>query len=266
VLLLQGGKDASEILEKKGAGELTRMAKNTINAGYFLLSRAGQVFDISTMEGKAKAVSFLFPYLDALDSDVRRQEYIKEIGRTLGVGAHAVEMDYAKAKVSGIYRSRNSPSPASSILHSARTSDLVFVAAAILSNDPFWLLSEHLDSDSFDDPRARDLFSALQDAQREGVQDVDGILSLCADDAAVRFVREVDASGELKAGLEKILQDGLSQKRRATLEKERKKLVAQLQFAKTKDSAIAQEKMILEEIMRIDGELKAQASGGDIDE
>jgi len=101
VLLLQGGKDASEILEKKGAGELTRMAKNTINAGYFLLSRAGQVFDISTMEGKAKAVSFLFPYLDALDSDVRRQEYIKEIGRTLGVGAHAVEMDYAKQKCRG---------------------------------------------------------------------------------------------------------------------------------------------------------------------
>ena len=266
VLVLQGGKDASEILEKKGAGELTRMAKNTINAGYFLLARAGQLFDISTMEGKAKAVSFLFPFLDALDSDVRRQEYIKEIGRTLGVGAHAVEMDYAKAKVSGIYRSRNSPSPASSILHSARTSDLVFVAAAILSNDPFWLLSEHLDSDSFDDPRARDLFSALQDAQREGVQDVDGILSLCADDAAVRFVREVDASGELKAGLEKILQDGLSQKRRASLEKERKKLVAQLQSAKTKDSAITQEKMILEEIMKIDGELKAQATGGDIDE
>lgn len=268
VLLPEGGKDASEILEKKGAGELTRMAKNTINAGHFLLTRAGQLFDISTMEGKAKAVSFLFPFLDALDSDVRRQEYIKEIGRTLGVGAHAVEMDYAKAKVSGIYRSMNASASSSSsgTSHSARTSDLVFVAAAILSSDPFRLLSEHLDSDSIDDPRARDLFSALQEAQKEGVQDVDGILSLCADDAAVRFVREVDASGELKAGIEKILQDGLAQKRKAALEKERKKLVAQLQSVKAGDGDIAQEKMILEEIMKIDGELKAHATGGDIDE
>jgi DNA primase len=60
-LLPEGGKDASEILEKKGAGEVPRMAKNTINAGHFLLTRAGQLFDISTMEGKAKAVSFLYP-------------------------------------------------------------------------------------------------------------------------------------------------------------------------------------------------------------
>ncbi|GAB6275931.1 MAG: DNA primase [Rectinema sp.] len=266
VLLPEGGKDASEILEKKGEGELTRMSKNTINAGHFLLTRASQLFDISTMEGKAKAVSFLFPFLDALDSDVQRQGYIREIGKALGVGAHAVEMDYAKAKVSGINRSRNAPSSNSlpGASNSARTSDLVFVAAAILSNDPFQLLSVSLDSDNIDDPRAKDLFSALQEAQKEGIQDIEGILSLCADDAAVRFVREVDASGELKEGLEKILQDGIAQKRRAILEKERKRLVAQLQTSQSGSSDILREKMILEDIMKIDGELKA--SGGDINE
>ncbi|SLM19622.1 hypothetical protein SPIRO4BDMA_70044 [uncultured spirochete] len=122
----------------------------------------------------------------------------------------------------------------------------------------------NLDSDNIDDPRAKDLFSALQEAQKEGIQDIEGILSLCADDAAVRFVREVDASGELKEGLEKILQDGIAQKRRAILEKERKRLVAQLQTSQSGSSDILQEKMILEDIMKIDGELKA--SGGDINE
>ncbi len=87
------------------------MAKNTINSGLFLLTRASQLFDISTMEGKAKAVAFLFPFLDAMDSDVRRQEYMKEIARTLGVSAHAVEMDYAKAKASGSYHQRDSANP-----------------------------------------------------------------------------------------------------------------------------------------------------------
>jgi hypothetical protein len=133
-----------------------------------------------------------------------------------------------------------------------------------LSSSPFQLLSENLDSDSIDDPRARDLFSALQEAQKEGIQDVEGILSLCADDAAVRFVREVDASGELKDGLEKILQDGLAQKRKAALEKGRKRLVSQLQASGAGSSDVSQEKMILEEIMKIDEELKA--TGGDINE
>lgn len=265
VLLPEGGKDASEILEKRGAGELTRMAKNTINAGHFLLTRARQLFDISTMEGKAKAVSFLFPFLDALESDVGRQEYIKEIGKCLGVSAHAVETDYAKAKVSGTNRFRTTSNAISSpsVSHSARTADLVFVAAAILSDNPFQLLVPNLDNESIDDSRAKDLFSALQEAQKEGVQDVEGILSLCADDAAVRFVRELDASGELRGELEKILRDGMEQKKRAILEKERKKLVAQLQsFQEGTD--LSREKIILEDIMKIDEELKV--TGGAVNE
>jgi len=266
VLLLEEGKDASEILEKKGAGELTRMAKNTINAGYFLLTRANQLFDISTMEGKAKAVSFLFPFLDALDSDVKRQEYIKEVGRIIGVSSHAVAMDYAKAKVSGMRRTRdtygisNLPYGSS---NSARTSDLLFMAAIILSENPFQFIDENLDIENFDDPRAKDLFLALQEAQKEGILDIEGILSRCTDEAAARFVREVDTSGELQGGLEKIIKDGFEKKKKAALERKRRDLVTQLQSLSV-DADPLQEKLILEEIINIDGELKA--TGGDINE
>ncbi len=262
VMLLSEGKDASEILEKMGAGELTRMAKNTINAGHFLLTRASQHFDISSMEGKAKAVSFLFPFLDALDSDVRRQEYIKEIGKELGVSAHAVEMDYSKAKATGAFRQRTESvqnSPHTTAI-SARTADLVFLAAIVLSEDPFRILSSGLKIESMDDARARDLYAAIADAHKEGIRDIEGILSLCADDAAVRFVREIDASGELKDNLEQIIQDSLAQKKRSALEKERQKLVSTLHQSTEAES----EKRILEEIMRIDAELKI--TGGDVNE
>ncbi len=266
VLLLEEGKDASEILEKRGAGELTRMAKNTINAGQFLLARANQLFDISTMEGKAKAVSFLFPFLDALDSDVKRQEYIKEIGRSIGVSTHAVAMDYAKAKVSGVHRVRDSYNLSNvpySSSNSARTSDLLFMAAVILSEDPFQFVDENLNIENLDDPRAKDLFSALQEAHKEGILDVEGILSLCTDEAAARFVREVDTSGELQGNLEKIIKDGLDQKKKAALERKRRELVARLKSFSA-DTDPLQEKLILEEIIKVDGELKT--TGGDIDE
>ena len=265
VLLLEGGKDASEILERQGAGELTRMAKNTINSGLFLLTRASQLFDISTMEGKAKAVAFLFPFLDAMDSDVRRQEYMKEIARTLGVSAHAVEMDYAKAKASGSYHQRDSANPSVPMgsSGSARTADLVFIAAVILSNNPFLPSVLQLDSEDIEDARAKDLIAALKEAEKEGIRDIEGILSFCPDDAAVRFVHEIDASGELSEGLEKIIEDGLARKRKKALEKERSRLVASLQ-AKCADEDRMQEKSILEKIMRIDEELKK--TGGDLDE
>jgi hypothetical protein len=88
-------------------------------------------------------------------------------------------------------------------------------------------------------------------------------LSFCPDDAAVRFVHEIDASGELSEGLEKIIEDGLARKRKKALEKERSRLVASLQ-AKCADEDRMQEKSILEKIMRIDEELKK--TGGDLDE
>lgn len=265
ILLLQGGKDASEILENKGAGELTRMAKNTINSGLFLLTRASHLFDFSTMEGKAKAVAFLFPYLDAMDSDVRRQEYMKEIARTLGVSAHAVEMDYTRARASGSYRQRdiaNSSAPAGG--HgSARTADLIFIAAVILSDNPFLPAVLQLESEDLEDARARDLVAALKEAEKEGIRDIEGILSFCPDDAAVRFVHEVDASGELSEGLGKIIEDGLARIRKKALEKERSRLVASLHEKSSAEDRM-QEKDILEKIMRIDEELKK--TGGDLDE
>jgi len=52
--------------------------------------------------------------------------------------------------------------------NSARTSDLLFMAAVILSEDPFQFVDENLNIENLDDPRAKDLFSALQEAHKEG--------------------------------------------------------------------------------------------------
>ena len=43
------------------------------------------------MGGKAKATSFLFPFLDYEELDEDRQCFIKLLGKELGIGAHAIE-------------------------------------------------------------------------------------------------------------------------------------------------------------------------------
>jgi DNA primase len=213
------------------------------------------------MEGKAKAVSFLFPFLDAVNSDVQRLEFIKEIAKTLGISAHAIEMDYGKAKTGGFSRKKVPVGgDVPNIIHSARTADLVFLGAAILSEEPFRILASDLNIESIEDPRAKDLYIALSEAEKEGVRDVDGILSYCTNDAAVRFVRELNASGELSKNIDQIVEDRLAQKRKVSLEKERQKYVDQLRDAHETE----QEKKILEEIMKIDVEIKA--TGGEINE
>jgi len=78
---------------------------------------------------------------------------------------------------------------------------------------------------------------------------VEEILSRCSDETAVRFIREIDASGELKEGIDKIIEDGIRQKKRALLEKKRADLVAQLQVSHMSED-FAQERAILEKLWK----------------
>ena len=75
VVSLPGGKDASEILEKEGMGTLQKIRDFTINGGDFLVRRAKELFDIGSVEGKARASAFLYPYADALDSEIKRVRF-----------------------------------------------------------------------------------------------------------------------------------------------------------------------------------------------
>ena len=53
--------------KKREWGHCKRCGDFTINGGDFLVRRAKELFDIGTVEGKARASAFLYPYADALD-------------------------------------------------------------------------------------------------------------------------------------------------------------------------------------------------------
>ncbi|MCX7775205.1 MAG: DNA primase [Spirochaetaceae bacterium] len=270
VLMLEGGKDASEILEKQGPGVLTQILKNTINAGTFLLTRARKLFDVSTMEGKAKAISFLFPYLDALDSDVKRQDFFRDISMATGVSAHAIASDFAKAKLAGGLGDQVRRTASEQIAQTpgqgqsrVRTADLLFMTAVALQPEFFNTVRAHVGKYDLDDPRARDLFEALEEAEVEGVHDLAGILTHCTDSSTVESVAAIAASGELAGERDRLILDGTWRIRKRTLQRRKQALIDSLATAGGEaDPAKIQETM--ETIMRIDAELKH--SGGSLDE
>lgn len=98
VVLLPGGKDASEILEKEGMGTLQKLRDFTINGGDFLVRRAKELYDISTVDGKARASTFLYPYVDALDSEVKRYAFLELASREFGANPISIRADYEAAK------------------------------------------------------------------------------------------------------------------------------------------------------------------------
>ncbi len=232
VVLMSEGKDASEILENFGADALKKVAEYSINSGDFLIRRAEELFDLGSMDGKSKASVFFYPYLDALDSEVKRNGFLDIVGRRMGINPSGLLTDYLKAKaIDGNQAFRNgkdNPVPRRTGNFGARTADLFFMTAVVLFPEAFLQVKESIRSDDLDDPRARDLFFALEEASLRDAKETTSILSLTNDDAAKRFVLAVAASGELDQGLETVISDGIKSVQIRSLERKRMRLIAEI--------------------------------------
>lgn len=232
VVSLPGGKDASEILEKEGFGTLQKTRDFTINGSDFLVRRAKELFDVGTVDGKAKASAFLYPYADALNSEVRRGAFLDLAARELGANPISIRADYESAKRGAQTRApkegTGSPIVRKKPSGSARTDDLVFMAAAALNAERFGDVRSAIKPEDLDDFRARDIFIALEEGFRADETGVESILARVEDESVRLFVREVSARGEFAENADRFLSDGMAMVRRRSLERKRERLLSRI--------------------------------------
>jgi len=269
VLKMNAGKDASEILENYGADALKKVLECSISSVDFYTRRAELLFDVGTVEGKVKASSFLFPYLDALDSEIKRNAVIETFSRELGINPASLYADYRKnaAENGGrdTFAGQPSTAPARESAQGGgaaggRTADIIFMTAVVLSPESFPRVREAVRSDDLDDPRARDLYFALEEAAVREEKDTASILSYADDESAKNFVLSKAAGGELEQGIDRIIDDGIRSVRIRSLEKARTRLISEIGRASRGDGEKASEEgqsvmEMLRQKMQLDSEL-----------
>lgn len=233
VVSLPGGKDASEILEKEGMGTLQKTKNFTINGGDFLVRRARELFDIGTVEGKARASAHLYPYADALGSEVKRYAFLDFASREFGANPISLQADYKAAKRGLQSRApkeitRPSGDSGTREAGSARTDDLVFMAAVVLNAERFASLRSAVKSEDLYDHRARDIYIALEEGFRADDLAVDSVLQRIEDESIRRFIREESASGVFAINADKLISDGEAKVLRRSLERSRQRLIVKI--------------------------------------
>jgi DNA primase len=232
VISLPGGKDASEILEKEGMGTLQKAKDLAINGGDFLVSRAKELFDIGTVEGKARAAAYLYPYADALSSEVKRYAFLDFASREFGANPLSVRADYEAAKRGAQPRAlRQSEAAATGrglAPQSARTDDLVFMAAVVLNAASFEEVRSLVKPEDLDDFRSRDIYIALEEGFRADNLSPESVLERIEDESVRRFIREASASGTFEVGADKLIADGILKVRRRGLERKRQRLIVKI--------------------------------------
>ncbi|MDP2790996.1 MAG: hypothetical protein Q8O15_04480, partial [Rectinemataceae bacterium] len=185
-----------------------------------------------SVEGKSRAAVFFYPYLDALDSEVKRSGFLDSVARRMGISSQGLLRDYQKAKAidgnPSVYKSPSLYPSRNAGTSGARTSDLFFMTAVVLLPSAFPQVKAAMSSDDLDDTRARDLFFALEEASLRDAKETTSILSLTNDDAAKRFVLAVAASGELDQNLEEVVRDGIKTVRLRSLERGRTQVIGEI--------------------------------------
>jgi DNA primase len=251
VVVLPGGKDASEILEKEGPGSLQKVRELAINGDEFLLRRARLGFDVGSMEGKAKAAAFLHPYIAALDSEVKRDALFERVAHELRVDARSLRSDYEDAKRGLPVRRQERPAgERESPLQ--RTPDYVFMVAVAANLELFKDVRKAITIEDLDDRRAKDLFIALEEGYRAEDIRLESVLARLSDEQLRNSVLAAAASGEFDQNADRFVEEGILRIKRRSLALRHEKIRERIAELGTTGEGLSE---LQYELMHIDAEL-----------
>ena len=196
VISLTSAKDASQMLEEQGAEALVNACNNSITGFSYLVHSAKKKYDLRQPKSKTSVFKEVKPYLDATSSAIERHGYIKYLAEELGVSEEQILNDYARQKTertatdteetARTYRKR-------SLLNISR--DLNAMLLLMNNRTEFDGFRTRVRIDYLTDPDAQQLYAALENACREGVQDTDLILQMIGNEELKQLVVESFSTG-----------------------------------------------------------------------
>jgi DNA primase len=249
-------KDPADILKEMGPEALQKTVKCFINDLEYLVMRSKALYDLSNSEGKARAVAFLFPYLETLDSEVSRETSIEAIADAFGVERQAVFYDYSHYHQGELRPQKTiiSQNSAGSGIKTVRMNDELFLLTAVFLNPGLYpkLLSTFT-IEELNDPHAKELFIALDEWYRNDSTGVDDLLSRVNDEGLRKFVLERGSSEAFSVNPEQLVSDGIKRIKQKRLERRRAEIIMELRMKQRESGPTVGE--LLAEKVHIDAEL-----------
>ncbi|GHU84092.1 DNA primase [Spirochaetia bacterium] len=279
----EAAKDPADILKNFGAGALQESVKNCIIDFEYLVNRARFLFDTSSGNsgsgGKAKAVAFLFPYVEVLDSAVSKEACLGEIADAFGVERQAVQADFGRRGRDAPKRVTNPGEVPSSTAKPVHMNEELFLLTAVVLNHGLYpKLRSTLSIEELEDPQAKDLFIALEEWFRDGAGRGDlglqneatlqheatlpteeaalphDLLSRIHDEALRNFVIEQGVTDAFSRNPDLLVEKSIRRVRQKGLERRQAGIIIELRTQNRGESGRSLEDLLLEKV-HIDAEL-----------
>lgn len=242
------GRDPGDLLASGDLPILKDLVHSTSSIVEFLLEYALSVTESDSPEGKQRVLASIFPYIRSIRSEVRRQSTLELVADELGVERRAVIEDYQRY---GEDRSETRPEAKTS-QSSNITVDLFLMIATVANRDAFAEVRRQIDVDSLEDPRAAEVFIALEESFRRGETSVHLTLDRLENEETRTIVAERLNSEEFSLNQPQAIADSVRRIRLRSLDRRRVDVEARLRRRSVSQS---EQQELLEEKMYLDAEL-----------
>jgi len=252
-------KDPADILIKYGPEILKKILKFTINDFEYLISRGKSLY-VATEGNINQAVEFMFPYLDALDSEIDRSDCITRIADIYKIERNAVGKEYSEWKSKGYKDFQEKPAIVKPKLQVRRNAELSLLTIVAVNTELYHDFRTALEIREIDDPAAKEIFIALEECYKHDETGTDFLLKRISDESLRNYVAESGTSGEYKGDSRRFMEDGIKKIRIKRLDKRITEINAQLRESErvsgdpvNVDELLAEKKSIDSQIRKLEG-------------
>jgi DNA primase len=263
-------KDPADILQKFGAEILKKIINCTINDFEYLVS-----LGTSSSEGNiTRAAEFLFPYLDALDSEVERDDCTARLADAIRTERIAVQKDYSLWKKDSTSRSESVKQDIYPEHTVRRNAELVLLTVIAVNMELYGEFRATLEIKEIDDRDAKELFIALEECYQHGESGMDFLLARIKNEQLKNFIISHGDSPEFKGGTlnekdsryiaptnpRRLMEDGINEIRKKKLRRRLIEIGAELRSYERKadtdiniDDLLTEKKDIDSQIRKLEG-------------
>jgi DNA primase len=247
VCVLPEGSDPGDILENSGPQDLQKKLSYTKNVFGYLVERAVAQADVETPRGKEFVLREVFPYIRTIGSAVRQEASLDLVADALGVDRYAVERDFQAGRT---YASARTDRPAEQSV----SFDLYLMLATVANRGLFPYVRTVLTVEDLQDPKAREVYVALEECLRAGEESIELLLERIEDDELRRVVVGRVSSDEFALNGEVIVRDSAHRIKERNLLERRKRIEVRLR--RTENLGDEEMMSLLEEQQYLDAELR----------
>ena len=203
VIKLPEKSDPADIIEKEGAETLKNLVNSPVQVFQFLLDYTMVSYDTGTPEGKEQIVRELFPYIESIDSEIKRDACLGMLSETLGVNNKALVVDMNRHTNQ---QSRKKEEKKPEINQNQKMTDEFFLMLAVsINRDFFPYLKENISKFDFHDERAVVLYKALEESVKNDESKTEQLLLRIGDDFVKKVLVEKISTGEMDTDADQVI-------------------------------------------------------------